>query len=343
MRFGRAYLSGPKLQEILKFHPPGWQASFFLNVDGFGPAFKTIDNFLATETCPQCTIGLLWSDSHLFSDKDIPEIEKRSRRVQLLKNKYPHIKIEINTLVEHKLTNPDKYHDIAQKNAPKCTIVNNPETPDGRVSGAWSKKYKNEGHNDKIKLPPGAFNMVYDGQSSVDADVTVAKEKFKNAECISFWSPWDNGRMTVTDPTPRPQRKAYTTPEQNRSLIYLGNNKGNTSCPKNSIWKSHGDQHTSPPEPRACKPVFITPIDANTIKLVTKNGHTLLTAEKGPVYNEVNPPGGKKRYIFRFDSDYGYKLAEKAIALSGSPVCNLVAKGKIIGTVNPAFRDGSYR
>ena len=105
--------------------------------------------------------------------------------------------------------------------------------------------------------------------------------------------------------------------------------------PKGYIWKSHADRHNTPPEARAYKPVLIAPVKAPRAELVTENGQVVAVSSQAQTFN-----GGGWRYYF---SQYGYQLAEKARRIHGKGTVSLRLNGKVVGTLNPAFRAGSFR
>ena len=119
------------------------------------------------------------------------------------------------------------------------------------------------------------------------------------------------------------------------SWIYLSKDKGETKLPKGWIYKSHSDQHTTPPSGKDQKPVWISPVKASEIILRASNGQVI---DKAKYFGTFQ--GGGYRY---YHADWGYLLAEKAVRIQGGPVCDVVINGKVVGRVNPAFRDNLYR
>lgn len=325
--YGLDYLGLPKFTDLaVREHPQGWAAGCFAIT--FGDAFSSVDKLLATGRCPLFRVQLLWSDVHAFGDKDIPEVRKLAKKYELLKRKYPSVVIEISPFCEHNLAAPDKYLDIVKQEAPSCVPVNTP------YKGAMSRKYKNEVHG-MAKAPRGAYNFSWDGTSCVDADVEKSKAQHSSAQVYFWWHPAFNGRLNTNDKTPRPQRKAWPTSDLIDSMIYLKDAAGEVKYPKNYLWKSHADRHSTPPEPRAYKPVLIMPAKAKRVELVADNGQVIASAGPAQPFND-----GRFRYYW---PDFGYKLAEKAVRIHNKPTAKLVVDGKPMAVGNPAFRGGSFR
>jgi hypothetical protein len=327
MLYGIDYLGLPKYTDLaVREHPEGWAAGCFANT--FGNALPAVDRLLGTGRCPHFRVHLLWSDAHLFGDADIPTIRQLARKYELLKRKYSSIVMEISPFCEHNVSNPDKYLDIVKQEAPSCIIVNTP------WKGAVSRRYKNETHGTHKPLA-GNYNYSWDGTSCVDGDVEASKALHARSDVYFWWHPAMNGRLNTNDKTPRPERKAWPTSDLIDSMIYLHNSAGSVKLPRNYLWKSHADRHSTPPEPRAYKPVLIMPPKARRVELVADNNQVVALASAAAPFND-----GRFRYYW---PDFGYKLAEKAIRIHNKPTCKLVVDGKEMGIVNPAFRGGLFR
>jgi hypothetical protein len=326
--YGLDYLGLPKFVDLaVREHPAGWAAGCFANT--FGNALPAVRRLLETGRCPLFRVHLLWSDTHSFGAAEIPTVRRLAREYEILKRAFPQVVIEISPFCEHNLTNPDQYLEIVASEAPSCVPVNTP------YKGAVSRKFKNEVHGSHA-APRGGYNYSWDGTSCVDGDVEKSKETHKSAQVYFFWLPQFNLRKNTNDTTPRPERKAVPTSNLIDSVIYLHRTKGETSLNRRHIWKSHADQHSVPvPEPRAHKPVFITPVDARRIELVADNGQVIAVMPRTSNFTDGRP-------LYRLP-EFGYVVAEKAIRIHGKPTVKLVANGKQIGVVNPAYRDGAYR
>lgn len=338
MRFGMDYLLGAYYgAEILKTHPAGWAAGFFAGyyrnrsgkIEDAEKAMPIIKKLLQTGRCPQLRVHILWDDAHSFSDADIPLVRKVAKEYEALAQEFPSVKIEISPFCEHSLKNPDKYLDIVKEEAPSCTPVNSV------WQGAESAKYKNEVHGYHHAPKKGAYNYSFDGTSCVDADVEKLKKAHSRSDCFYFWIPQMNRKLKDTDPTPRPERKVKPTVQQLESVIYLSNPRGRCKLPKNTLWKSHGDQHSYPPAPRESKPVLLLPGKASKVELVLRG-----LLGRGKVVGVLKPSGtfSDGRQIWRLD-EFGYQLMQKV----KNKNLRLRVDGKNVGLINAAFRFGGFR
>ena len=325
--FGLDFLGLAKFKDVaFREFPEGWALGFFDNT--FGDALPAAERIIASGRCPLIRVHLLWSDRHSFGDSDIKKVRKLSRKYQALKQRHPNLIVEISPFCEHNLKNPDKYLDIVKQEAPDCIPVNTPD------KGAFSKRYKNETHHSS-KRPAGKYNFSYDGISAVDADVMRDKKTHSGADVFFFWIPQFNGRKTTKDTTPRPQRKAWPTSELIDSVIYLRKDSGVVTLPKNYLLKSHAEQHTTPAEPRAFKPVFIIPQKVNRVELVARNGQVIAVSSGPQPYED-----GRWRYYF---SQYGYQISEKAARIQGDGLVTAKIGNQQKFKLNAAFRGGSFR
>ncbi|NDF13039.1 MAG: hypothetical protein EB060_09540 [Proteobacteria bacterium] len=333
MMYGLDYLGGAMYADvILREHPEGWAAGFFANT--FGDAWETIARLLATGRCPCVRIHAVWQDDHRYNAKrDDPVIMRELERANKLKSTFPQVQVQFSPFCEHTITGTALTALFAKvkKAAGDLVLVNS------SLKGATipASVGINEVHG-KAGAPRGAYNYSFDGQSCVDADVEATKERHKRAGIFFLWAPQFNGRKNLNDKTPRPERKAYPTSQLIDSVIYLHRTRGTVSLPSNHLWKSHADQHNAPkPEARALKPVYILPIKADRVELVADNGQVVAVSGGAQPYED-----GRWRYYF---PDFGYVMAEKARRIHAKPTCTVRVGGKVVGTVNPAYRAGVFR
>jgi hypothetical protein len=332
--FGLDYLGGARYGDlIVREHPEGWAAGFFANT--FGNAWPVIEKLLATGRCPRVRIHAVWDDRHQYRPKEHdPIIIRESKKAGALAQKFTSVHVQFSPFCEHNMT-------AEQASAVHLKVLNTPGTGflflvNSVYKGAILKHVINEVHGTHKKPSNGGYNYSFDGLSSVDADAESIKRQYADAQTFYFWVPQFNLRKNTNDATPRPQRKAVPTGALIDSVIYLHRDKGETKLDRKHLWKSHGDQHSVPvPEPRAHKPVFITPVDAKRIELVADNGQVVAVMPRAGKFTDGRP-------LYRLP-EFGYQVAEKAVRIHGKPTVKLVANGKVIGIVNPAFRDGSYR
>ena len=333
MMYGLDYLGGAKFADlVLREHPTGWAAGFFANT--FGNAWPLIAKLLATGRCPRVRVHAVWQDDHKYDPKrDDPVIMRELKAANSLKATFPQVEVQFSPFCEHNIKGAQLRQLFAKvkQAAGDLTLVNS--VMNGDVLPPNVALNEIHGLHKPLKEP---YNYSFDGTPCVDADVEGLKSAHQNVVTFFFWTSQFNGRKNPNDTTPRPQRQAWPTSQLIDSVIYLHNECGAAKLPRNHLWKSHADQHEVPkPEPRALKPVYILPIKASRVELVADNGQ-VVAASGGPLpFND-----GRFRYYF---PDYGYSMAEKARRIHGKPTVSVRVGGKVVGTVNPAFRAGSFR
>lgn len=340
--FGLDYLGGAKFKDlILREHPEGWAAGFFWNVDGFGPAKEVIEAVAKQGRAPTIRVHLMWRDEHDFTPAHFPEIIKRAQRLRQITDRYWDTRWYVSGACEHRLSAENASKLLTLLNGvygDSVTLVNSPDHSGALVDPSRFRcRVINEVHNTRSAPDKGEMAFSFDGLNCVDADVTKYKQKYLDrSEYFMLWSCQMNGRLKEDDKTPRRERKAYPTMNEIDSWIYLSRDKGATKPPQGWTLKSHADRHDTPPEARAGKPVYITPKKLGSqIELVCNNGQIVGVGKYGGIFK-----GGG--YMYRF-SEFGYLMAEKAKRIHGSPIVLIRSGGKILGTVNPAFRDGKFR
>jgi len=339
MMYGLDFLGIAKYPDVaLREFPEGWALGAF--AVEFGDAYSAVEAIVRSGRCPHVRIQLTWSrENHTYTDKHFEIAKRQAVRYERMAVLNPSVKFELSTFCEHKLRDPDRYHDKIAALAPHCQIVNSV------WKGALSKKYKNEVHG-LAGAVKGPCNYSFDGTGCVDADVKTIKETHKNCEVFFFWTYQFNGNRngSTTDDKGKPlpyieptNRLFWPTSPLIDSVIYQKNEKGKTKLPKGYTLKSHADQQVPKPPPgsRELKPLILSPKKINRYELVAANGQVIAVTGAPSPYRD-----GRYRYYF---ADFGYQLAEKAIRIQGSPVVKVREGGKVIGTVNPAFRENEYR
>lgn len=333
MMYGLDYLGGAKFSDLLiREHPEGWAAGFFANA--FGNVWPTVGKLLATGRCPRVRIHAVWQDDHRYDPKrDDPMIMQELKRANELKATFPKVELQFSPFCEHNIKGAQlvALFQKVRAAAAGLVLVNSPMNGDKTPEAIAMNE-----HHGPAKTQRGTYNYSFDGTPCVDSDVEAMKKAHAGASTFFFWTSQFNGRRNPADATPRPQRQAWPTSQLIDSVIYLSRDCGPAKLPKNHLWKSHADQHEVPkPEARALKPVYILPIKASRVELVADNGQVVAVSGPSMPFND-----GRYRYYF---ADYGYSLAEKAVRIHGKPTVSVRVGGKVVGTVNPAFRAGSFR
>lgn len=336
MIFGCDFLGGARYAKtVLSEQPRAYGFGIFADVDGFGKAYKLIEQVAALKV-PFIRVQLMWKDDHNFRPSDIPEVRNRAKQIHKIAQKYPSIKWYVSPICEHNLKE-SQWLDFAhavRANCPNALVVNSPNNGKGFVS----KTFINEYHHEERPRKGGKCAFSFDGANIVDSNIEAVKANYQaaNAEYIMIWNSQCNGRRNLEDKTPRKDRKFWPTDKQIDSWIYTTtHSKGATKLPKDWIFKSHSDQHTVPPSGKDQKPVWVKLPKFRAIEVKARNGQLI---DKANYFGTFT--GGGHRY---YHTDWGFSLSEKAKRIQGDGVCDVFADGKKVGTVNLAFRDGSYR
>ncbi len=339
MRFCLDYLAGANYGElILQEHPEGWGAGFILNTNKpewkKNNAWPVIEALARSGRAPLIRVHAIWEDNHTYNSKKHDSvIEREFRKCLELANKFVGVEFQFSWMCENNMTAAQNSLMVKRYNGSRVTLVNS-IWKGAVVAGAVT-----EVHGDHAPAK-GPYNYSFDGKVCFDANTQKLKEVHGKCLNFFFWFSQCNGRWNADskkDPTPRNKRAAWPYAKLLDSAIYLHRNKGNTRLRGNNIWKSHADQHGPTPDDRANKPVLISPTNVKEVTLVADNGQVVGKASNSGIFND-----GSGRRLYRF-SEWGMDMAEKARRIQGHSVVKIMANGKSIGTVNPAFRDGSFR
>ncbi len=341
---GLDYLGGAKFCDaILEAHPPGAAAGFF--IDTFGDAIPCIDRLAASGKATTFRVHLAWSDTHQFNPRDFDGIAAKARRLNGLAKKYPTYSFYVSGACEHNL-NEVQAKILRAKVLAQCQdckgYVNTPWRG-ARIDGLNEIHGFPKDKRGRPTKPTGAYLVSFDGVAAVDSDIGAWEAAHSDALIRFLWEPRFNGRWETNDNTPRPKRRGFADAKLIRSLAYVWNGKGSVrQLPRKWVQKSHSENHGTG-DGRAEKPVELIRINADSIDWVATNGVRLASAKQ---YRPPLTSSGfsKKEPGHRFYAPmWGYELAEKARAVSGSRLVYLRVKGKNYGPINPAFREGSYR
>ena len=326
--WGIANLGQAKYSEVAKQgHTKGFANVTFTNT--FGDAYSAIDKLLATGKVPFQEYNLMWKDNHVFKKSDFPKIVKEAQRYAKLAEKYPNVECAFSGVTEHQLNKADATELAKMVLAvipERCVYVNNPWVGRGAFIDPTDRIW-NEVHGSEARAPPnGKYIFNFDGSDCFDFHVEKIKERLSSAQVFYFWTSQNNGRKNRNDQTPRPERKAYPTVELLKALAFQATTQGTVKLPnlKYTV-KPKADQHQVPPEKRALKPVLLFPIKAEKLELKVK-GKTIISSNGWEPFED-----GRRRYYFNM---YGYQIVEKA----KSPILDVFADKKKIGSINPGFR-----
>jgi hypothetical protein len=325
--YGLDYLGGAKYADvIMREHPDGWAAGFFLSE--FGDARPVIKKLLATGRCPVVRIQILWTNHTYDPARHDAKILAGIRECNKIKAAFPNVDVQVSPVCEHNIKGSQlrSLFSRCAQTAQGLTLVNNPWQGD-TLPGV------NETHNAERAMS-GRYNFSFDGVACVDSDTEKIKAIHSSAETFFFWDARFNGKWESNEKTPIAQRKGWPDSKLIDSIIYLKNAKGGVKLPKGWLWKSHSENKGTG-DARAEKPVCIAPVKASRLELVAGSGQVIGTLRYYGAYSD-----GRFRY---YSDEWGYQLADKAKRIQGHPIVSVRAGRKIYGTINPAFRENEWR
>lgn len=322
-------LGAVKYEKALKAIPNSVGISCFAKT--FGDCFPVMKRQLDAGR-KFARINLLWSDTHTYGDKDLPFIKSESKRYNILCTNFPDRKIELAPFTEHNVKNPDKFLSVVKANAPNCSY---PVNSYWNGSATKNPAYKNEVHGKhKNPPPPSPFNFSDDGTNTVDTNFTETKKTRSGADLLCAWHPSLNGKYSMKDTTPRPQRTGWADADMLKSLVYLFTDKGETQIPKKWIVKSHAENHGQG-DLKGDKLLIISPLKKLNKKL---NGYLPIVlkrdGQKVCTLNYYGPYDGIPGTYRYYAPMMGYKCGANL---------SVYHSGKKYGTINGGFRDGVYR
>lgn len=313
-------------------HPRGFGNVTFTNVKGFGDAYDSINDILATGKVSVQEYNLMWKDNHSFSRADFPTIINEAKKYVTLVNSYPAVGCIFSGGTEHNYRvrdATDLANAILSVIPARCIYSNNPWVGHGSFITPGPRIW-NEVHGWPAKKPNvgGRYIHSMDGTSAFDVNYTEVKKAFLDAEMEVVWDYMNNGLKNRNDKTPRSQRVSYPNSDLINMEAFLFTKQGDVELPRNYLVKPKSDPHQNPPEPRALKPVFIFPYSGNVIELRAA-GIKIITSEVAQKFAD-----GRYRYYFKLP---GYKIAANA----GTSVFGVYAGNKRLGKANPGFRQGN--
>lgn len=326
------YLGGAMFPNILlKAHPAGWAAGFF--ADTFGNCFGVAGKLAATGKCPLIRIHGPWTAHKYNPGQHDKAIFAAFDKTVDLSRKYPNVEFQFSPVCE------SDARGAAWQNLFKRLRERDPsmELVCSVYKGEFVKGCISEVHGPK-DAPGARYNYSYDGTSTVDANVENDKKTHRGADVFFLWHPAFNlkyktklsgdesAEVKRNDTAPPKERNCKPTVELIQSMAVLSGPKGKAGLQPRTLWKSHADRGHTPPEPRAYKPVLISPIRAASATVV-RDGKVLAKSGAPTKYHDG-------RWTYRFDT-FGYKIANEALTV-------LVGKTDV-GAVNPPFREGDYR
>lgn len=292
----------------------------------FGDSFDLVKNELYRGRV-WVLVQFIWKDDHNFSDKDIEELIRLSKKFAPLCNTG---RLQISFFCEHNTSNPDKYANIVADLMPGCEIVNTP------WKGALSLKYLNELHGDHA-VPSDRYRYQYSEDGGFknntdpnDIDKVANKKKWKKAKRYRHWTARNNLRWSMNDKRSRAERlknPAKPTKEFFGGQLWYTKPKGETWVAKGVTVKpyseNHGPNASGQLDLKGDKLLIIAPQKSDKVQL-KRNGQVV-----GNLFYYGPFDGGGHRY-------YGTKPGWKY-----GPDLEMVVNRKIIGKINGGYRENA--
>ena len=285
-------------------------------------AWKVVKKAAKFGECPIIKVISRWEDDHQFNEGHIKRAVKHLEKLNELASEYPSQEFWFNPFLEYRA---DKEvikklnRNLKRIKADNVTLVYNPEHtgyyyPSGNSSIL-------ELHNQHFKNVIGKRqSFSFDGQSSVDSNITKRLKDVDNCEACFLWIEEYNGYSSGKHKPDRPNRTEWPDKKLIKSVRkQVTKEKGETNFPSDMLFKTHGE-HTNK---------IVVQIKNKGDYIYLKVGEdTLIRSAKG-YYSENN-----QAYIYRFD--------KMGIDIKADLV-DVYLDSTFLGAVNPIFRDGYYR
>ena len=336
--YGIDYLAGATYKDlVVKSHPKGWGAGFFLNT--FGNAWPVVKALAETGNCPVIRVHAIWDDLHQYRVGHLDLIKKELKKCCNIAKKFPSIKFEFSPFCENNFTSlqSDEVFSTCKK------IIKKQEVKIKLVNCIWQGKFIlndpdiiNEVHGTHIKPKKGAYNYSFDGLDAYNADTQTIKNNYTDANIFFFWTislnlkKKANEKISVADRIKRNYRPKTVHIE---ALEALAKDKGSDNVPKNWIVKPMSEDCE---DMKSNKLLLLIPKKSSNVKLIRNNSKN---AEIETLKRFDPPVDDKYRY---YAQKAGYEYVKKN-------ACKVSIDGKIQTSngieivFNPAFRGGSYK
>lgn len=327
--------------------------------DNFGDPYDKIKALCKSGKVVAVRVQLFWSYAHTIVPLDV--LKKATPRWEKLAKEFKEIKFYLSPSCEYRwkensktvVTKPDLVErvNIIKSLAPSCTPVLSPwEAPS--LPGVIT-----EHHGMKAQAKAGEF-VSYDGggpkAGGFDEEMAADEWMHQNrkASIVFGWSPIYNCAESHNALKPN-KRSAYPSGHVIKAIQRLMEPRGKPvkrSFPidpkplkKPQLWKQFAEDMQGE-NPRDNKPLFVVKASEGVCYVIANNGKEIarLALYGAPGSFE----GGLSRYYSGFGVGsklYGYEIAEKAKATTGTEFVYLKVGKQLFGPLHPAFRTPYYR
>jgi hypothetical protein len=326
------------VNETLNSFPAGTAIGCFDNT--FGDVMPHLITLINSGKVAAVRGHIWWDYGHKIVPLDF--LNKKLPRWEGLAKQFPNVKVYVSHSCEYSessVTNVQKRVDLVKQLCPSCIPVQAPMGSPA-IPGVMTEEH---GKNATAGLGQIAST---DGQSLFDIDAEAWINKNKFADIVFGWGARFN-LSTAGNATPPPDRKNPPSANYIISVLRLFEPKGpppaffapSLVLTKPSLYKTHSEDNGV--DSRANKPCLIIPERANHVDILT---HDKQLVGSFPLYGSFL--GGMWRYYSGTPNGlkmYGFQIADKAKALSGSPWVVFKANNKLYGPVHPVFRTGFFQ
>lgn len=349
--WGQELLGAAKYQKFAIEHLPKGRCGKTFAKE-FGDSMPVLRAWAEKEVHPiVATHGLWRGGAHDYSgEKNLTEGLKELEKFIKIAQAVPEQLFQFSIFCEHKLRTPYLEKVFTRqwemiKDVSNINLVNTPMSGGDLLKpgafGIPKGRLLNEFHGNWNPKTAGfaPYMWACDGMPAQDCDIQYFKNLHINAGIIWLWMQQYNCKKKVDETTLIPQRKVVPVEKQVTSLEYLIPSKRGVSFNKESIYKTHADQHGNTPKGREQKPVIITPVKADKLEFIGANGNLIITAPHTDIYED-----GRQMYRMPI---WGYEAQDIALKKGGSVKVSVIAvkgsKRTKLGTVNPPYRQNAYR
>lgn len=331
------------LKLTIKTIPEGWAIGCF--ADTFGDCRPNLIKLLKTGKYPACRVHLWWSDAHKIAPLTV--VKEGAQRFEKIAQSFPEVAFYLSHSCEYNEKSKSEIEarvallrQYAPHTIPVCSPLNSPS----------SKKAITEHHGGDVVSKPGEIASL-DGTEATDIDAAKWIDQNSKASIAFLWSHRFNLRQMGNNPPPK-QRKAAPNEAYFNDIVALASDKGAPPAPdfageiivpitKPRLYKTMAEDKVGNKDPRANKPLLLSPSKAPVMQIVTFKGQVI---GKLGYYGPFSG-GGYRHYS---GGAGGSKLAASdlmnaALEASGSPWVWFYDGTRYYGPVHAAFRAGYFR
>ena len=220
---------------MIKAHPKGWAAGFFL--EEFGDAFPVVRTLALKGTAPIIRVHALWDSLHRYGTAEqLTKVKADLRKLCKIAKEAPKIRFIFSPYCEHSLKAVEMQKTLdACKKIITNQKVTNIELDNCLWQGEAIAGMINEIHGEHAIPKCKKFIYSFDGLDCYNADTQKIKDKYKNADVFFFWTvsmnlkKKDSEKISVAERLKRAYRPKTVNIE---AMAAMKEAKGKTNVPK---------------------------------------------------------------------------------------------------------------